>query len=239
MVLLLRIIIRMRETRTWTRKNGETFKAEFVSWEPGKGVHLKGADGKEITVFIGKLSEEDRKYVRQHAKPGESDTGKPNVVKPSRSYLPGTTMRRWTRNNGETFEAEFIKREGKVVTFRKPDGTEMTVNMPKLIEEDRKYVNSMEAVRILTKAKRKQPSSPKQSPNSLLQTRLFQKRLTSRPLIPRNSAHGSRLICSPTCRTPEPLTTPPPHGYRPLVANLTDDQIALLCQYYLAYEKQG
>ena len=52
-------------------------------------------------------------------------------------------MRTWTRKNGTTFEAEFVKREGPVVTLKKPGGTEMTVHMPKLSDEDRKYVNQL------------------------------------------------------------------------------------------------
>lgn len=58
-------------------------------------------------------------------------------------------MRTWTRKNGKTFEAEFVKREGPVVTLKKPDGAEMTVRMPNLSDDDRKYVNQ------LTKGNRK------------------------------------------------------------------------------------
>lgn len=57
-------------------------------------------------------------------------------------------MRTWTRKNGKTFEAEFVKAEkdsdGKlVITLRKPDGTEMTVHPPGLGDDDRKYVREM------------------------------------------------------------------------------------------------
>jgi hypothetical protein len=52
-------------------------------------------------------------------------------------------VRTWTRKNGKTFDAEFVTREGPVVTLKKPDGTEMTVKMPGLSDEDRKYVNQL------------------------------------------------------------------------------------------------
>jgi hypothetical protein len=49
-------------------------------------------------------------------------------------------MRKWTRKNGQEFQAEFVKVENKVVTLRTPDGKEITVKMPGLSEEDRNYV---------------------------------------------------------------------------------------------------
>jgi hypothetical protein len=49
-------------------------------------------------------------------------------------------MRKWTRKNGKEFEAEFVNREGPVVTLKKSDGSKMTIKMPGLSEEDRKYV---------------------------------------------------------------------------------------------------
>jgi len=52
-------------------------------------------------------------------------------------------MRKWTRKNGKEFEAEFVKREGPVVTLKKPDGTEIILKMPGLSEEDRKYVKQL------------------------------------------------------------------------------------------------
>ena len=58
--------------RKWTRKNGQEFEAEFISFTPGKGVVLKQPDGKEITVKLPGLSEEDRKYVRHLTKPGKA-----------------------------------------------------------------------------------------------------------------------------------------------------------------------
>jgi hypothetical protein len=52
-------------------------------------------------------------------------------------------MRKWTRNNGKEFEAEFVKREGPVITLKKTDGTEFTLKMGQLSEDDRKYVNQL------------------------------------------------------------------------------------------------
>ena len=49
-------------------------------------------------------------------------------------------MRKWTRANGRQFKAEFVKCEGPVVTLKKPGGTEMTVRMRNLSDEDQEYV---------------------------------------------------------------------------------------------------
>ena len=52
-------------------------------------------------------------------------------------------MRTWTRANGKQVEAEFVKRDGPVVTLRRADGTEMTVRMRGLSDEDREYVKKV------------------------------------------------------------------------------------------------
>ena len=49
----------------------------------------------------------------------------------------------WTRNDRSQFEAELVKRKGPVITLRKPDGSETTVKMPGLSDEDRKYVKQL------------------------------------------------------------------------------------------------
>jgi len=60
------------EMKTWTRKNGQTFEAEFVKLEhrsDGRNiVTLRKPDGAEMNIGIMGLSEDDRKYVRSHAK---------------------------------------------------------------------------------------------------------------------------------------------------------------------------
>ena len=61
------------------------------------------------------------------------------LVAASSSYAE---MRKWTVKGTET-EAEFVKREGKVVTLRTPDGKETAVKMGELGEEDRKYVKQL------------------------------------------------------------------------------------------------
>ena len=137
------------EMRKWTRKNGKEFEAEFVKLEhqsDGKNVvTLKKPDGSEITVKMPGLSDEDRKYVKQLTKSqGNPETndqvGQKSANQPATPT--STEMRKWTRN-GKEFTAEFVKREGPVVTLKKPDGKEITVKMPGLSEEDRKYVKQM------------------------------------------------------------------------------------------------
>ena len=49
-------------------------------------------------------------------------------------------VRTWTRAGGTQFDAEFVKKDHGMVTFRKADGTEFTMNMAKLSKEDRSYV---------------------------------------------------------------------------------------------------
>jgi hypothetical protein len=122
------------EMRKWTRKNGKEFEAEFVKRE-GPVVTLKRPDGTEMTVKMPQLSDEDRKYVKQLTKE--------STDQPKSEQKPNAEMRKWTRKNGKEFEAEFVKRDGPVVTLKKPDGTEFTVKMPHLSDEDRKYVNQL------------------------------------------------------------------------------------------------
>ena len=43
-------------------------------------------------------------------------------------------------HGGTQFDAEFVKKDHAMVTFRKADGTEFTMNMAKLSKEDRNYV---------------------------------------------------------------------------------------------------
>ena len=161
MLLLLFASSANAEMRKWTCVDGTTFEAEFVGWEPHKGVHLKGADGKEIRVTIDNLIPQDRKYVREHAEPGKSEAEKKPATKetPVRSDQPNAEMRKWTHKNGKQFDAEFVKFErhddgAKIVTVRKPDGTEMDVHVLGLSEDDQKYVNQM------TKGKKQSTEQP-------------------------------------------------------------------------------
>jgi hypothetical protein len=49
-------------------------------------------------------------------------------------------MRGWTKTSGEKIEAEFVKKDKSIITLRKPDGTEFTVRMAHLSDEDQQYV---------------------------------------------------------------------------------------------------
>jgi hypothetical protein len=50
------------EVRTWTSVKGDTIEAAYVR-HAGAKVELKTADGRELTVPIGGLSDEDREYL--------------------------------------------------------------------------------------------------------------------------------------------------------------------------------
>ena len=54
--------------RKWTKADGTTFEAEFVSFEKGKGVTLRQPDGKTFMLVMSQLSEKDKKYVRKMGK---------------------------------------------------------------------------------------------------------------------------------------------------------------------------
>jgi YVTN family beta-propeller protein len=73
-------------------------------------------------------------------------------------------MRTWTGKNGKTLEAEFVKVEkgsdGRfILTLRKPDGSEMTVHPPVLIEDDLKYVREMVKSQKQSETKDEKPST--------------------------------------------------------------------------------
>ena len=71
-MLLFATSLSAAEMRTWTRKNGKEFQAEFVKMEKDQEGHnivtLRKPNGNEVTVRLGSLSEDDRKYARRQAK---------------------------------------------------------------------------------------------------------------------------------------------------------------------------
>ena len=60
--------------------------------------------------------------------------------------------RTWTKTTGEKIEGEFVKKERAVVTLRTSDGTEVTVRMPHLSDEDQKYIREHGEAKPKTKA---------------------------------------------------------------------------------------
>ena len=77
------------EIRTWTKTDGTKIEAEFVSWEQGKAVVLRQADGKDIKVGFHKLSPDDRKYVKQQVNsPKKQETKPGGEQKPVRPACP-------------------------------------------------------------------------------------------------------------------------------------------------------
>jgi len=55
------------EFRTWKRKDGRTAEFRFVAVE-GNKVRVERADGRNFTLNLDDLSEEDQKWAREHAK---------------------------------------------------------------------------------------------------------------------------------------------------------------------------
>ncbi|MEM6799480.1 MAG: thioredoxin-like domain-containing protein [Planctomycetota bacterium] len=75
--MLLGLIVgtALAETRTWKDASGRfEIEAEAVGVEGGR-VRLRKADGKEITVPLERLSQEDRDYVREMEQSREAATG--------------------------------------------------------------------------------------------------------------------------------------------------------------------
>ncbi len=238
------------EKRTWTHKNGKTFEAEFVKMEhqsDGKNiVTLQKTDGSEITVGAATLSPEDRKYVLQTVKSrkneddlkfirqmvesrkktkSKEDGGQMTTQQPAEQPTSSANAERrtWTHKNGKTFEAEFVKLEHQsdgrnIVTLRKSDGAEMTVGMMGLSEDDRKYVKQMAkgAASQEAPANTSASDAPDQPPADPPQQRGW----LQTHLLSDVQNVGTFDSSAPTYVSST-------------IANLTDDQIALLCQYYL------
>jgi len=58
---------RLLSYRTWTDSKGRTVEAAFIEHK-GPNITLKKRDGKEVTLSIFKLSDEDREWIRQQGK---------------------------------------------------------------------------------------------------------------------------------------------------------------------------
>ncbi len=200
------------EMRKWTRANGRQFDAEFVKRE-GAEVTLRNPDGTKMTVRMRNLSDEDRKYVEQHTKPGEKGGGNRNAG----NEQPGVEMRKWTRPNGGQFEAEFVKREGPEVTLRKSDGTDMTVRMPRLSDEDRAYVRQL--VRGATSPEMT-PHTPVSETPDQPPADTGQQRGWLRDHLLADMQNLGTFDGDATAKVSSSVTS------------LTDDQVALLCQNY-------
>ena len=132
-------------------------------------------------------------------------------------------MRKWARKNGKEFQAEFVKveqdQEGhNMVTFRKPNGNELTVRLGNLSEDDRKYVKrqakgaaSQEAAadRSVSGALDQPPADPGRQ-RQWLQVHLLKDVQLSGTF---NGDTVTKVLA--------------------VLRNLSDDQLSLLCQYYL------
>ena len=133
-------------------------------------------------------------------------------------------MRKWTRGNGKEFEAEFVKRDGPVVTLKNPDGTEMTVRMPNLSDDDRKYVRQLtkakpagkpEAAASETPADTSVSETPNQPPADSSQQRDW---------LRTHILEDAQLVGTFDSNATAKIST--------TLQSVPDDQVALLAQYY-------
>ena len=166
------------------------------------------------------LSEEDRKYVNQLTKRGSRTT-----VHPKSEQKPtNAEMRKWTRKERQGVRGEFVKRDGAEVTLKKPDGTEMTVKMGNLSEEDRKYVKQ------LTKAK--PAGKPEGAPETPTDTSVSE--APNQP--PADSSQQREWLRAHILKDAQFVGTFDSDAtakVSTILQSLPDDQVALLCQYYL------
>jgi hypothetical protein len=220
------------EMRKWTRKNGKEFEAEFVKLEhqsDGKNmVTLRKPDGSEMTVRIGNLGDEDRKYVKQLTKSqGKSETkGESGQTLAKQPATPSNAvMRKWTRKNGKEFEAEFVKRDGREVTLRKADGTEFAVKMGGLSDADRKYVKRLTNAKPAGKPEVATPRVPADTSVSEMPDQPPADSSQQRPWLRTHLLKDAQCVGTFDDDTTAKAST--------ILQNLPDDQIALLCQYYL------
>ena len=138
-------------------------------------------------------------------------------------------MRKWTNEKGKAFQAEFVKMEqdqhgNNIVTLRKPDGMEMTVRLAQLTEEDRNYVEQ------LPKAEPAKPENT--SPRAPVSGRKSdapdqppadpgQQREWLRAHVLKDAESTGTFDSDATAKASSSLQ------------ELPDDQVALLCQYYM------
>ena len=133
-------------------------------------------------------------------------------------------MRKWTRKNGKEFQAEFVKHDGAEVTLRGADGKEFTVKTGKLSEEDRKYVKHLPNVESASKTEAPAPAmdttsvseSPDQPPADSAQQREWLRVRILRDVQLAGTFDGDTIAKASR-----------------ILQGLSDDQVALLCQYYL------
>lgn len=145
-LLLLFASFSSAEMRTWTRKNGKMFEAEFVKVEKDSDgklvITLRKADGTEMTVHPPGLSDDDRKYVKEMAKPqgnaeARNTNGKqvPPTTPASSSAVPSPTSPRSSRNQKPSWSSSIALT---------PDGSELWA-----VNEDN---NSVTALSVLDKS---------------------------------------------------------------------------------------
>jgi len=137
--------------------------------------------------------------------------------------LSAAEMRTWTRKNGKEFKSEFVKMEKdqeghNIVTLRKPNGNEVTVRLGSLTEDDRKYVRRQ--VKGIT------------PPEAVAQTSVS-KVLDQAPAAPGQQREWLRVRLLKDAELCGIFDGDTMTKILATLRSLSDDQLALLCQYYL------
>jgi hypothetical protein len=122
--------IALAAPRTWKSSNGRfSIEAELLDFKDGK-VQLKKSDGTIVDVPLLSLSAEDQQYVKKQF-PGADEE----------RFRPGAQHREWKSKNGKFgVLAEFVGCVDERVQLRKPDGTEMSVELKLLSDADQRWV---------------------------------------------------------------------------------------------------
>jgi thiol-disulfide isomerase/thioredoxin len=103
------------EVRTWSDASGKfKVEAEFVSSKDGKVV-LRRADGKEITVPLSRLNDDDRKFVKEQAANAEKSTPATDGIRDiaQKFYKDLRTKERTEACSTLTDAAQAIVKDGK------------------------------------------------------------------------------------------------------------------------------
>ncbi|NLE38852.1 MAG: hypothetical protein GX621_12580, partial [Pirellulaceae bacterium] len=125
------VLVSVAAARTWTSRDGK-FKteAEFIDLKEDM-VRLKKNDGKEISVPLAKLSDEDQQFVRKQF-PAVEETGSGNDA-----------CREWKSRDGKfTTRARFVELVEGTVRLERADGKTIEVPLTQLSPSDRTWVKT-------------------------------------------------------------------------------------------------
>jgi hypothetical protein len=132
-------------------------------------------------------------------------------------------MRKWTRKNGKEFQAEFVEMEKdqeghNIVTLRKPNGNELTVRLGNLSEDDRKYVKRQ---------------AKGMTPREAVSETSVSGALDQPPADPGQQRQWLQVHLLKDAQLSGIFDGDAITKVLAILRNLSDDQLALLCQYYM------